>query len=202
MKQKTPTRESAGEQKKSWSGTLKRHQDETRRMSHTCQHVEREREAANDGGSENKPPPSPVFFFTPSFVHTRLYVHCKSPTGADSGDRGRGGSEKGNFIPCPNNDKAEPSPPFIGPLLTHPPPPPPLRPRSSGLSRGKAAEAISRPPTPPAAAAVLSASTFLRFGDRQQVTEVCLNVNVCESQREEIRNVESSTLSWWWWWGG
>lgn len=57
-----------------------------------------------------------------SLAHTRLYVHCKSPACADSSDRRRSESEKGNFIHCPaNTDKAEPSLPFIEPLLIFPP---------------------------------------------------------------------------------
>lgn len=57
-----------------------------------------------------------------SLAHTRLHVHCKSPACADSSDRRRSESEKGNFIHCPaNTDKAEPSLPFIEPLLIFPP---------------------------------------------------------------------------------
>lgn len=51
---------------------------------------------------ELKTTPPPVHQrFHLSLAHTRLCVHCKSPACADSGDRRRSESEKGNFTHCP-----------------------------------------------------------------------------------------------------
>lgn len=56
------------------------------------------------GRLKSNPHPCTSVFTCPSHTHTRLYVHCKSRACADSGDRRRSESEKGNFIHRPASD--------------------------------------------------------------------------------------------------